>query len=484
MSQRKAIVRPLALAVILAVGFALVFGLLVGWLNEIRLGPYARDMVLEQTDVMEDGVPIVRQFVRKRGDYREICRSLEGVEVPVPRDAAFGAALFLPRAREAVEVPLPASRRVIRFWTNWQSEVWFFMYDDQLGGSGYFIGFNYTTKSCIGFIGRDGFRAAPLPPSERFPVDALKFANRGVAYYSPDNWSVNSYRWSRSSDIPPSKINLISGDQLVQVDLHDRSVKTLIDSAELVALGMDEPVRPAKVESEPPRAVTLHIHLAARTPDRVLLFDAAGKQCGSHMILAELRDEDLLCYELGNGAALLQAMLGAAAAGSDPRYAERQEFVWIDASGTVLRRKTVALEDTRNDDQPWLATAVVPAPIAVAVFLFLHYYASAIGTMASARWSFAVIWPALLAVSALSAVLAGICYRRQRRFVQPWTAAWVVFVFLFGPAGLVGYLCHRRWPVLEACPACGRNAPRDRDTCAACGAAFPPPPRTGIEVFA
>ena len=55
---------------------------------------------------------------------------------------------------------------------------------------------------------------------------------------------------------------------------------------------------------------------------------------------------------------------------------------------------------------------------------------------------------------------------------------------LTGLPGLVGYLFHRRWPVLEACPACGRTVPRDRDACAACGTEFPPPPLKGIEVFA
>jgi hypothetical protein len=51
-------------------------------------------------------------------------------------------------------------------------------------------------------------------------------------------------------------------------------------------------------------------------------------------------------------------------------------------------------------------------------------------------------------------------------------------------AALVGYLFHRRWPVMDACPACGRPVPRDRDSCAACGAEFPPPALKGIEVFA
>jgi hypothetical protein len=48
----------------------------------------------------------------------------------------------------------------------------------------------------------------------------------------------------------------------------------------------------------------------------------------------------------------------------------------------------------------------------------------------------------------------------------------------------LGYLFCRRWPPQEPCPACSHEAPRDRESCAACGADFPEPAPEGIEVFA
>jgi predicted amidophosphoribosyltransferase len=60
----------------------------------------------------------------------------------------------------------------------------------------------------------------------------------------------------------------------------------------------------------------------------------------------------------------------------------------------------------------------------------------------------------------------------------------VIFVLLGGIPALLGYLWHRRWPVLEPCPACGQVVPRDREQCARCGVEFPVPKRHGIEVFA
>ena len=84
----------------------------------------------------------------------------------------------------------------------------------------------------------------------------------------------------------------------------------------------------------------------------------------------------------------------------------------------------------------------------------------------------------------LSALFAWICARRQAKYAQPWTKTWVVFVFLLGLPGLLGYLWHRRWPVLEKCPSCQAASPRDRLACPRCHADFPEPGPVGLEVLA
>jgi hypothetical protein len=98
--------------------------------------------------------------------------------------------------------------------------------------------------------------------------------------------------------------------------------------------------------------------------------------------------------------------------------------------------------------------------------------------------SWSVRWPSVLVVSLLSAGLAWYCRCRQKRYAQPWTGVWMALVFLGGLPGLVGYLFHRSWPPREPCPNCGHTVPRDREACSACGKEFPPPQRTGVEVFA
>ena len=133
---------------------------------------------------------------------------------------------------------------------------------------------------------------------------------------------------------------------------------------------------------------------------------------------------------------------------------------------------------------------VVPAPAILAIITLLI---APLSTMLNGQESnyatalahiLAEIWPALLVVTLLAAALAWYCCRRQRRYYQSCKHRLVRVRLALGLPGLVGYLFHRRWPVLEKCPACGHDVPRDREVCAECGAAFPPPEAKGSEVFA
>lgn len=92
--------------------------------------------------------------------------------------------------------------------------------------------------------------------------------------------------------------------------------------------------------------------------------------------------------------------------------------------------------------------------------------------------------PSFTVVCLLSVILSAWCSRRHRRFDEHSATAWVAFVFVMGAPGLIGYLLHRRWPVMERCQHCGKESPRDRDACLHCAAEFPLPAMKGIEIFA
>jgi hypothetical protein len=168
---------------------------------------------------------------------------------------------------------------------------------------------------------------------------------------------------------------------------------------------------------------------------------------------------------------------------------------WLDAAGKVTRRRTVALEhsETVLDDPRvvvWFIGACLPAPLPLTIFPPLVSGEKTGANDGEAtffqtwRRGLTVAWPVLLAGALVGLAAAWRCYRRQMRYAQPRTAAWVVLVFLLGIPGYWGYRWHRRWPVLLPCPHCGATAPRDREHCPHCGEEFPPPPARQIEVFA
>jgi len=199
----------------------------------------------------------------------------------------------------------------------------------------------------------------------------------------------------------------------------------------------------------------------------------------------ELRDKTITLYELDAGTALVTSSRRL------PDKGQREELLWIDASGKVLRRAEVSFNEDKGSEErdAWTAALIIPsliplALIATSVPLGQETSGLAPDYATALAHSLAVFWPALLTITLLSAVLAWYCFRRHRRYYQPYSGVWFAFILLTGLPGLVGYLFHRRWPVLEKCPACGHVVPRDRETCAKCGAAFPPPALKGSEVFA
>jgi hypothetical protein len=140
-----------------------------------------------------------------------------------------------------------------------------------------------------------------------------------------------------------------------------------------------------------------------------------------------------------------------------------------------------------SDPRVTLVLLFSPFILALSVFLFVPLEISAWESRIHQFWDFQSVLqflPILLTTLFLAALFSVRCYHRQRRNSAHHTISWMVFVLLLGWPGLIGYALHRRWPVLVCCPNCGAETPRDRDTCAKCNAAFPPPALKGIEVFA
>jgi hypothetical protein len=279
---------------------------------------------------------------------------------------------------------------------------------------------------------------------------------------------------------------MISGDRILRCDFRRGKSEKIMDLPRAIGLSWIYRASSLSEEKKRPRWEPRPMLLAIRTLEHLVIANTDGKELERYTIPESLRADSVTFYLLDNRTVLAQA------------YQRREggqvaELTWFDLGGRTLRRESVVANEASILGRPaaenWLVMTFLPSPVAMlgAAVMDVHQHGAleaggnwgpALGRAVSDRW------PPLAAVSLLSAALAWLCYCRQRRYALPGTAVWVAFVFLAGVPGLLGYLFHRRWPVLEPCPACAKTAPRDREACAHCRSEFPRPAPRGIEVFA
>ena len=526
MSKPQGLLRPLGLALVLALGFAVVFAVAAAWARSIwesLHGAVVNERVVVRTEhqshgkvtqvtevnaaggseslvVREDGTPSIERWRYDDGNRRVTYHALDGSAVPGFKEneplshLGFASLTFHGRSRSWFEdwlmFPLGGSQRIWRFAEGrTPRNFWYFLDNGARDGRGYFVGYDSQSKRCVGFIGRDGLRPDQPPVEKWFPIDGARLVNGAVFSRTPlrgdayDEVPVDVGEFP----FPMWKVDMICGAQLLEVDLRTGSVRTLMESADLMSAGILETASKSASAGEEPTSFRRREKLAVRTSDRVLLFDGTRKQYAAYVVPREFRGRTIRFYELSAGTALLSADRVL------PDWRNREEILWTDASGKVLRRAEVTFgkSDLHHDEIGLRRMSLIlPFPVLLA---FLATVTTPLENLASGvvpNYSTALArclaagWLPMLIVSLLALALAVYCFRRHRRYYQRASGVWFLFVLLTGVAGLVAYLFHRRWPVLEKCPACGRDVPRDRETCANCGAAFPLPEPKGCEVFA
>jgi len=493
MSKPPGTVQPLGMALVLAIGFGGVFAIAALWGISIWEGPSASVNAYENLVVRADGTPLIQHNAFNGFEFVVTYTALDGKEVSVPKkitDENYwiqGSSLVV---GGNIRLPWKGSRNFGGMFQDKQTppRFWYLLFGGVRDGRGYFVGYDSQSKLCVGFIGRDGFRPDQPPADQWFPVDDIRRASGAewVQYTGNDFWNAD-YHGDPSE---PVNVAMISGAQLLGIDLRKGTVTTFMESADLVDMIDIKPlvtVSTSKAAGESEPSFHSQTRLVGRTTDRVIVLGARGKQRSTYLLLEELRNRSFTFYVVDAGTALIV---------SNPVLSDRrrrEELTWIDASGKVLRRAEASLINVNglsDEHAAWMSAVAAPSPLTLAVIATVAMPLAHLGDELAPNYSTAlahsltVSWPALLVVTLLAAVLALFCCRRQRRYYQSASIVWFVFVLLLGLPGLVGYLFHRRWPVLEKCPACGHDVPRDREDCANCRAAFPPPPPKGCEVFA
>ncbi|MGW8256314.1 MAG: hypothetical protein ACWGMZ_02390 [Thermoguttaceae bacterium] len=487
MKNRRAIFLPLALALILALGFEVIIIILAAWgvsIYERKWPPRARDYFVEEIQFLKDETPIIihNSYSSNILDYRD----LDGKKIVFKderdeqkRLLTYGeATLQSPVDLAQKRLPLEVFQRIFFFSVEQpQKTFWYFIHDGNLNGRGYFVGYDALSKTRIGYISRDGFSEEAPTTKECFLMNPRN-----------NNVFAEPYYWMQQLDSP---VMMLSGDKLLKIDFQARSVTTLLQATGmnyLTQLGIMNVDNLDIMEFDLQHfGAKGHIKVLRKT-DSIELLDANGKKITSFVIPHKLRNAGFDFYYVNKKKAILSRTKGLTDTENEVA------LMWIDNAGKTLRQEKATLAKSnfnfRKEDERWQMPMFIPAPIGIALGITVFEPCDLVRTYREPSYSVALsrslskYWPGLLVVSIISAFLAGICYLRQRRTAQPWTWAWVAFVFLCGVPGILAYFFYRRWPVMEKCPACETVVPHDREACSSCKKEFPLPERKGIEVFA
>jgi hypothetical protein len=473
MKKLVATLQPFGLAIVIASGFAMIYGAIV------MIGLLMIDHAIQPREVARsvyigpDGAPVIYEF-QPGGSFAQRYLTLDGKEIQETPDISNAAMLFVPASPWAFNPAhgdlLATDIQLQRPPTNW-----YLVYEGREHGRAYFEGFDRASMLRAGYIGTRGFRADTPPPDERFTVDG-----RIEPFELYARGPVGVHGWDFAD------LYMASGNTVIEIDFRKRTIHTLLSADHLHSVGM---MIPAIVWNANGAPVTKDRDsaplLAVRESDRVLLFDSKGVEQGSYAIPDELRGEDFQFYQKDK---LAIAMVTRARPPITNLY-------WFDRQGQISKRAEVvnSTQDPilqRPDLHCWVVAVTLPCPLAAVLEPAFgpDFRRQTDGTATAAFsqiWSaIGEHWPSLAVLCAISGVLACLAARRQRVYGQRDVSSWAVFVLVFGLPGFVAYRVHRRWPVRAACPWCNRLAPRDRETCVHCGKEFPRPEPKGSEVVA
>jgi hypothetical protein len=481
-TYKSGLVQPLVLATVLAAGFAVVWGVACLWVASAvdgagpRPDPERLVFLADGTAAVVSGIWEIRDLDTNMLPSAEMRTCLQPVGLP--------AALHTPPWAEDVDW----LDRLRTFEDDQHPPViWHLVSDGRPGGSAYLVGYDSETKSRVGFIGTAGLRETEPPASERFPFSGVSDALRtrvhsAVAYQGGGVHYPMPVRTGPAGGVPDWCFFVQTDDhKLYEVNLGTRSVRVALDDP-----GLRSSAMVSRWTHFPDAGIQA---VAVRTDTEVLLLTAGGTVQGRYRIPEQLREQDFQWAETGRGQAVITTSHTPDERAPETEY----RICWVDADGRCTRRvETTLPSHVPQVDFGVLAGVLLPSPTLAAGYVGLVRPWEVLADRRESTYVAALtrcmgrFIPTLVLAHVVGAGLAVLCYRRQRRYAtgRSERVVWPVFVFLFGLPGWVGYRYGPSWPALDACPACGRRVPQDREQCADCHADFPPPAPRGTEVFA
>lgn len=505
MSKHVTVLASLVLAIAYSVGVMVTLLVLFVCGEGLRSTWMRPNTMVEQLNIRLDGEPVIKSYPAY--DYNDQqFRTIDGRTLGQGSDLHWCRSNYIPVPGQMPMPTAPAwTCRMIGFNDlHDPAGFWYFVYESEFKGRGYFVGIDSKSKLPIGFIGKQGFSATVPPGDDQFVIDPESFGlgtYGGIVSFESAYGTVPN---QVDSLLPNSSylrfVYLVSEGSLLRVNLYDRTVETLLESDQLVSLAKLQQDKSVSLQGETDFSVTTitsKLLLALRFNDHVELFDPTGEDI--HDTTSYPVPEEQLVFDdqrrLPPRLALYvtedETLIYSWYPSNPSDTGHSSRLVWVQSDGQVTRTEDIRFADSSSSSQGVFVTAVAPIggtlfPMIVLIGSASIYVAEGDATnlLDALSQVLAIGWPALVSAFVASCVAVWLCFRRQQRFGIERGSWWLLFVALFGLPGLLGYIWSHRWPPLVACAECGRPASQDRPSCHQCGEEFAHPPLLGTEVFA
>ena len=229
MRTQRSLTAAICLALILATGINLGWGVLVAWIASFVEQATASGFVYEVLSLRDDGLPIID----RRDGTKSEKRTLDGQPYTGLQEFTSQSGAILPGQREFLS-HRDWGRRLVGFRDDANSSTfWYFVVSGGTPRVGWFEGFDGRTKQRLGFLAVDGFHSE-RPQRERcFP---LRDQIPALTQLIPET----EYRsWTYEAEIAPvwKSVHLASQDSIFRVDLKAREVHKIASIPGLVAVG-------------------------------------------------------------------------------------------------------------------------------------------------------------------------------------------------------------------------------------------------------
>ncbi|QDU60950.1 hypothetical protein Pan216_18030 [Planctomycetes bacterium Pan216] len=482
-------------ALTLAVGVAIVWGFVVSWPLQMVTTALRGSGGARQLQVTGRGEPLVATWNGNNSWGGYTYEDLEGNSVDVPADQAWLSSgplrLGVPPSHLPTWMTPVSWRNRIRGFntTSRHPQYWYFICGDEPHPKAYFVGYERLSSQRIGFLGAYGERGEPIPAGQRFSIKGdLSHLNQLVVSPQQIQNATQPYYGSvvaGPDSIPNASVFFVTtDDSLMVVDLDRKTIKRVLEETPIRSMVM--------LNRSTSSAVEPMSRLLVRTNDTILEFDRDLTNPRRWGIPRELRDRPLTWIPISAEESFVTQQLPI----DNSTGVEINMLYWVDPTGRIKRDRTLALRRMGPDPltgQAWVgASLVVPCPLLIDLSILvlmplLSYGGTEVVTYQQGlAKSLAELWPAILVVHGLGLLLAWWTLRRTARygFGQSERSIWTVLVALGGLPFWVSFLICRHWPVLERCPQCGEETPRDRKGCVHCESELAPPKLVGTEVFA